>query len=129
MRHEGYRCQWLSRKPHRPPTLRKRLSSARVSKLSPTSSGLGLILFRLLISRTARGAKIPFVKEVFASHGDKFDVVSVNDLAEDNIAEHLNGVYAVIHAAAPLPSKGGPEALLNVSSFLLFFLLELDPHD
>jgi hypothetical protein len=117
---EGHRCQWLSRKPYRLPTFRKRLSSARVSTLSATSSRLGLI-FRLLISRTARGAKVPFVKEVFSSYGDKFEVVSVNDVAIDNISEHLNGVDAVIHAAAPLPGKGDPQALLNVSSFLRFF--------
>jgi hypothetical protein len=56
------------------------------------------------------------VKATFSSYGDKFQVVTVNDVAVDNLSEHLEGVDAVIHAAAPLPSKGEPEALLNVRS-------------
>ena len=40
----------------------------------------------------------------------------VNDIAVDGLDEHLNlGVDAVIHSAAPLPSKGDQKTLLNVS--------------
>lgn len=35
-------------------------------------------------------------------------------MANDDISEHLKGVDAVIHAAAPLPSKGDAKALVNV---------------
>jgi hypothetical protein len=63
--------------------------------------------------RTARGAKVDLAKEIFASYGDKFEVVLVNDVAVDDISEQLKGVDAVIHAAAPLPSKGDQKALLN----------------
>jgi hypothetical protein len=52
---------------------------------------------------------------MFASYGDKFEAVSVNDIATDDISEYLKGVDAVIHAAAPLPSKGDQKALVNVS--------------
>jgi nucleoside-diphosphate-sugar epimerase len=50
---------------------------------------------------------------MFASYGDKFEAVSVNDIATDDISEYLKGVDAVIHAAAPLPSKGDQKALVN----------------
>lgn len=39
----------------------------------------------------------------------------VNDIAVDGLDEHLKGVDAVIHSAAPLPSKGDQKTLLNVS--------------
>jgi hypothetical protein len=45
----------------------------------------------------------------------------VNDVAVDDISEYLKGVDAVIHAAAPLPSKGDSKALVNVSLFSLFW--------
>jgi len=67
------------------------------------------------MSRTARGAKIDLAKEMFASYGDKFEVVSVNDVAVDDISEQLQGVDAVMHTAAPLPSKGDQKALLYAS--------------
>jgi hypothetical protein len=66
--------------------------------------------------RTARGAKIDLIKATFSSYGDKFEVVTVNDVAVHNLSDHLEGVDAVIHAAAPLPGKGDPKALLNVRS-------------
>jgi len=52
---------------------------------------------------------------MFGSYGDKFEVVSVDNLAVDNISEHLKGVDAVIHAAAPLPSASDAKGLLQVS--------------
>ncbi|KAH7913248.1 hypothetical protein BJ138DRAFT_1099615 [Hygrophoropsis aurantiaca] len=64
---------------------------------------------------TARGAKVQLLKEGYASYGDRFEVVSVQDVAEDDITEHLKGVSAVIHTAAPLPSKGSVETVLDGS--------------
>jgi hypothetical protein len=54
------------------------------------------------------------VREFFASYGDKFQAVLVNDIAMDDISEHLKGVDAVMHVAAPLPSKGDPKTIVNV---------------
>jgi nucleoside-diphosphate-sugar epimerase len=62
---------------------------------------------------TARGAKVALSQEMFASYGDKFEAVLVNDIAKDDISEYLKGVDAVMHVAAPLPSKGDQKALLN----------------
>jgi hypothetical protein len=39
----------------------------------------------------------------------------VDDIAADDISEHLQGVHAVIHVAAPLPSKRDPKVLLDSS--------------
>ncbi|KAH7913247.1 hypothetical protein BJ138DRAFT_1099614 [Hygrophoropsis aurantiaca] len=64
---------------------------------------------------TARGAKVQLLKEGYASYGDRFEAVSVQDVAEDGITEHLKGVSAVIHTAAPLPSKGSVEVVLDGS--------------
>jgi nucleoside-diphosphate-sugar epimerase len=54
------------------------------------------------------------VGEFFASYGDKFQAVLVNDIAVDDISEHLKGVDAVMHVAAPLPSKGDAKTIVNV---------------
>ncbi|KAF7969594.1 hypothetical protein HWV62_26823 [Athelia sp. TMB] len=64
---------------------------------------------------TARGAKVALAQEIFASYGDRFEVVAVNDIAKDDISAHLSGVNAVIHAAAALPShyKSDIEVLVN----------------
>ncbi|KZP23508.1 NAD-P-binding protein [Athelia psychrophila] len=66
---------------------------------------------------TARGPKVALSREIFASYGDKFEVVTVNDTAKDDISEIVRGVDAVIHAAAPLPShyKGGIEELIQAA--------------
>ena len=108
----GYWREWLRRKPHHLSTSRKRLSSARVS----SSAKEAFIRIWPFIPRTARGAKIDLIKATFSSYGDKFEVVTVNDVAVHNLSDHLEGVDAVIHAAAPLPGKGDPKALLNVRS-------------
>ena len=50
------------------------------------------------------------------SYGDKFEVVNVSDVAIDDISEHLKGVTAVIHTAAPLSSRGDAKFILRVSS-------------
>jgi hypothetical protein len=65
-----------------------------------------------------RGAKVDLVKAKFSSYGDKFEVVTVNDVAVDNLFEHLEGVDVVIHAATLLPGKGDPKALVKVISLL-----------
>lgn len=62
---------------------------------------------------TARGAKVDLARKTFASYGDKFEVVNVPDLATDDISDHLVGVSALIHTAAPLPSSGDQKFILR----------------
>ncbi|KAH7920152.1 NAD(P)-binding protein [Leucogyrophana mollusca] len=64
---------------------------------------------------TARGAKLQLLKEGYASYGDRFEAVVIQDVAVDDITEQLKGVTAVIHTAAPLPSKGSVEVVLDGS--------------
>src|SRR6266436_3805542 len=75
----------------------------------------------VLPSRTARGAKIDLTSHVFASYGDRFEVIGINDVSTDDISQYLDGVTAVIHTAAPLPSRGDAKFILKVgiSSFSL----------
>jgi len=67
-----------------------------------------------MVSRTARGAKIVLASHVFASYGDRFEVVGINDVSTDDISQHLDGVTAVIHTAAPLASRGDAKFILKV---------------
>ncbi|KAI0074398.1 NAD(P)-binding protein [Panus rudis PR-1116 ss-1] len=53
----------------------------------------------------ARSAKAPLLKEVYAPFGNKFEVVVEDDLVRGDLTEAVKGVDAVIHAAAPLPSR------------------------
>ena len=46
-------------------------------------------------------------------------------MAVDDLSEHLQGVDAVIHAAAPLPGKGGPKALVKVIFLYEFVVIYL----
>ena len=80
--------------------------------------------------RTARGAKVELARQAFASYGDRFKVVNVDDVATDDISEHLKGVTAVIHTAGPLPSRGDAKFILRVSFFYYdsFLLVVLNVH-
>jgi len=64
--------------------------------------------------RTARGAKIDLASHVFASYGDRFEVVGINDVSTDDISQYLDGVTAVIHTAAPLSNRGDAKFILKV---------------
>ncbi|TDL27081.1 NAD-P-binding protein [Rickenella mellea] len=59
---------------------------------------------------TTRPAKFEEVKKRL---GQNVDVVSVADAATGDYTQALKGVDAIIHAAAPLPMKTGPEALMD----------------
>jgi nucleoside-diphosphate-sugar epimerase len=52
---------------------------------------------------------------MFASYGDKFEVVQVDDITVDDISEHLSGVDKVIHAAAALPSVADAKIILKTA--------------
>ena len=49
--------------------------------------------------------------KAYAKHGDKVDIVVVEDLVKGDFTDALKGVSAVIHVAAPIP---GREALKDV---------------
>lgn len=65
--------------------------------------------------RTARGAKVDQVKQTFASYGNKLEVVSVQDVASDDLSGSLKGVDKVIHAAAPQHTTGDIDTILKVT--------------
>jgi hypothetical protein len=77
-----------------------------------------MILMTVDPFRTARSSKVSFTKNMFASYGDKFEVVQVDDITVDDISEHLDGVDKVIHAAAALPSVADAKIILKVSRLL-----------
>ncbi|KAF7975888.1 hypothetical protein HWV62_8299 [Athelia sp. TMB] len=62
---------------------------------------------------TARGAKLAQVKEAYASYGEQFEAVDVNDVAIDDVSAHLVGVDAVIHSAAPLANRSDKEEIFT----------------
>ncbi|KAF7969871.1 hypothetical protein HWV62_25653 [Athelia sp. TMB] len=62
---------------------------------------------------TARGAKLAQVKEAYASYGEQFEAVDVNDVAIDDVSAHLVGVDAVIHSAAPLANRPDKEEIFT----------------
>ena len=56
------------------------------------------------------------IKLAFASYGDKFQAIAVNDIAADDLSEHFKDVGAVIHTAAPMASAltGHDDTMLKV---------------
>lgn len=67
-------------------------------------------------TRTARGAKVEQVKKSFVSYGNKLEVISVQDLASDDLSEHLKGVDKVIHSAAPQYTVGNVDTIMKVDT-------------
>jgi nucleoside-diphosphate-sugar epimerase len=94
------------------------MSSESVIFVTGANGFLGSHIIHQLLEKgyrvrgTARGAKVSVARDIFASY-DKFEVVSVDDLAVDDISVHLKDVNAVIHAAAPLPSATDSKGLLQ----------------
>ncbi|KZP16503.1 NAD(P)-binding protein [Athelia psychrophila] len=62
---------------------------------------------------TARGVKIAQVKNAYASYGERFEVVEVNDVAVDDVSAYLIGVDAVMHTAAPLSNRPDTKEIMN----------------
>jgi saccharopine dehydrogenase-like NADP-dependent oxidoreductase len=61
--------------------------------------------------RIVRSRKADMLRKAYAKHGDKVDIIVVEDLTRGDFTDALKGVSAVIHAAAPIP---GREALKDV---------------
>lgn len=110
----GYRGVWFSWCTRGSPATRERLSGPRVSSNHLCCATLIEVVLNNF-DRSARGAKVGLAKQGFASYGDKFEAIDLNDVATDDITEHLVGVTAVIHTAAPLSNRGDPKVILTVS--------------
>lgn len=68
----------------------------------------------LWFNRAARGAKVNFLKHIYAQYKDHFDAVNISDIATGEFPEVLEGVDAVIHTASPLPDKASKDVILEV---------------
>ncbi|KIM83315.1 hypothetical protein PILCRDRAFT_440081 [Piloderma croceum F 1598] len=65
------------------------------------------------VRAAARGAKVDFLKHLYAQHKDHFDAVNISDIATGEFPEALEGVDAVIHTASPLPDKASKDVILE----------------
>ncbi|KAF9463092.1 hypothetical protein BDZ94DRAFT_1260038 [Collybia nuda] len=65
------------------------------------------------VRATARGPKVVGLRNSYASFGDRFEAVVVDDIATDQFPDALKGVDAVIHSASPLPGAGTQEGILK----------------
>lgn len=54
------------------------------------------------------------MKVLYAKYGPQIEVVSVADIATELFPDALKGVNAVIHTAAPLPTRNGAEEMMRV---------------
>ncbi|KAI0314287.1 hypothetical protein OF83DRAFT_461726 [Amylostereum chailletii] len=87
--------------------------------ITGASGFLGAHVAQLLLEKgyrvraSARAAKVDYVKEGFASFGDKLEVVTVEDIATSDMTQALAGVDAIVHVAAPLARRGGPDVLMS----------------
>ncbi|KIK69929.1 hypothetical protein GYMLUDRAFT_67186 [Collybiopsis luxurians FD-317 M1] len=62
---------------------------------------------------TARPRKVSLLSKAFGRYGDQFQSVEVADVSKDDLAHVLQGVTALIHAAASLPGRTDAESALN----------------
>ncbi|KAF9018459.1 NAD(P)-binding protein [Hymenopellis radicata] len=65
------------------------------------------------VRAAARGAKIQQLRELYAKYGAQFEVISVADVAIDEFPAAFKGATAVIHSAAPLPSRNDAQEVLR----------------
>ncbi|TCD68557.1 hypothetical protein EIP91_010482 [Steccherinum ochraceum] len=61
---------------------------------------------------TARGTKFVALQKTFASRPD-LQIIEVQDIASDDLSSAMQGVHAVIHAAAPLFGRAEPSKVLS----------------
>ena len=64
--------------------------------------------------RIARPRKADALRKMYAKHGDKVDIVVIEDLIKGDFTDALKGVSAVIHVATPLPGKEELKDILEV---------------
>ncbi|KAG6847781.1 hypothetical protein H0H93_006042, partial [Arthromyces matolae] len=61
----------------------------------------------------ARGTRVAELAESYKKFGARFKAIEIKDITSDQFPEALEGVDAVIHAAAPLPGKEDTESMIN----------------
>ncbi|KAI0055323.1 NAD(P)-binding protein [Artomyces pyxidatus] len=75
-----------------------------------------LLLAGYRVRGTSRPSNAQRLREGYASFGDKFEVVEVEDLVTSGLAHALNGVDAVMHVASPgVPAAAAPAQMLKVA--------------
>ncbi|KAK0494516.1 hypothetical protein EDD18DRAFT_346067 [Armillaria luteobubalina] len=92
------------------------------SSLKPifVTGGTGFIGFHILthlldngysVRAAARGGKVELLKKALSVNynSDQFEVVEISDISSGDYSQHLKGVQAIIHAAAPLSGRTDPE--------------------
>ncbi|KAG6835690.1 hypothetical protein H0H93_015693, partial [Arthromyces matolae] len=65
------------------------------------------------VRAAARGTRVAELAQSYKKFGSRFTAVEVKDLTSDQFPEALEGVDAVIHAAAPLPGKEDTASMLH----------------
>ena len=93
-------------------SLERGLSRSSVRNLKRFWLDLSLIVF---LTRVVRSRKADLLKKVYSKHGDKVEIVVIEDLVNGDFTDALNGVSAVIHAATPSPAREELKAVLEVS--------------
>ncbi|KAK0474180.1 hypothetical protein IW261DRAFT_568200 [Armillaria novae-zelandiae] len=89
------------------------------------TGGTGFIGFHILthlldngysVRAAARGCKVELLKKALSVNysNDKFEVVEISDISSGDYSQHLKGVKAIIHAAAPLSGRTDPETAFRV---------------
>ncbi|KAJ7573658.1 hypothetical protein C8J56DRAFT_981825 [Mycena floridula] len=98
------------------------MSRSQVIFVTGASSFIGshvvqeLLVAGYHVRGTARGYKVGLVKESFAKYKDRFEVISVVDLGEDQVPDvHWQGVYGLIHVASPAPGREEPEGMFKAA--------------
>jgi len=64
---------------------------------------------------TVRSAKVANHQAIYASHGDRVDIVAADDLINGDFTSTLKGVTAVIHVASPLPGRLDAKATIDAA--------------
>ncbi|KAG6834361.1 hypothetical protein H0H93_010089, partial [Arthromyces matolae] len=65
------------------------------------------------VRAAARGPRVAELISNYEKFGAQFSAIEVRDLTTDQFPEALEGVDAVIHAAAPLPGKEDTESMIR----------------
>ncbi|KAJ7932971.1 hypothetical protein B0H13DRAFT_2512902 [Mycena leptocephala] len=68
------------------------------------------------VRAVARGEKADQLKSIYASYGERVEVVKITDIAHDQFPEALAGVDAIIHIATPAPGRAEPSAMLATAA-------------
>ncbi|KAJ7187376.1 hypothetical protein C8R46DRAFT_1059584 [Mycena filopes] len=68
------------------------------------------------VRAAARAKKVEHLKAIYASYGDRVDVIEIADISQDQFPDALKGVDGIIHLASPLAGREAPEAMLATAA-------------